>query len=135
MEDNTKSVENKNNTLMNKTKVQLVDIILRKDARERELLNNIAYKDNINSNLVKDCNGMEEELNNLRNINNGLQDEINISNKELEAYKRDYQDICDKRITECFNYNKGIKIRDNLIRVFSLVTVIELLLLIYYILQ
>lgn len=135
MEDNTKSVENKNNTLMNKTKVQLVDIILRKDARERELLNNIAYKDNINSNLVKDCNGMEEELNNLRNINDGLQDEINISNKELEEYKRDYQDICDKRITERFNYNKGIKIRDNLIRVFSLVTVIELLLLIYYILQ
>lgn len=134
MENNNKPVENKNNTLMNKTKVQLVDIILRKDARERELLNNIAHKDNINSNLVKDYNGMEEELNNLRNINNGLQDEINISNKELEEYKRDYQDICDKRSIEYFNHNKAIKLRDNLIRVFSLVTVIELLLLIYCIL-
>lgn len=135
MENNNKPVENKNNTLMNKTKVQLVDIILRKDARERELLNNIAYKDNINSNLVKDCNGMEEELNSLRSINYSLQNEINISNKELEEYKRDYQDICDKRSIEYFNHNKAIKLRDNLIRVFSLVTVIELLLLIYYILQ
>lgn len=134
MENNIKSVENKNNTLMNKTKVQLVDIILRKDTRERELLNTISYKDNINSNLFKDCNGMEEELNKLRNINNGLQDELSISNKELEAYKRDYQDICDKRTTEFFNYNKGIKLRDNLIRIFALVTVIELLLLIYCIL-
>ena len=134
MEDNTKSVENKNNTLMNKTKSQLVDIILRKDARERELLDIISDKDNITNNIVKDCNGMEEEINNLRNINNGLQDEINISNKELEEYKRDYQDICDKRSIEYFNHNKAIKLRNNLIRVFSLVTVIELLLLIYCIL-
>ena len=54
--------------------------------------------------------------------------------KELEEYKRDYQDICDKRSIEYFNHNKAIKLRDNLIRVFSLVTVIELLLLIYCIL-
>ena len=134
MEDNTKSVENKNNTLMNKTKSQLVDIILRKDARERELLDIISDKDTITNNIVKDCNGMEEELNSLRNINDGLQDEINISNKELEEYKRDYQDICDKRSIEYFNHNKAIKLRNNLIRVFSLVTVIELLLLIYCIL-
>ena len=134
MENNNKPVENKNNTLMNKTKSQLVDIILRKDARERDLLDIISDKDNITNNIVKDCYGMEEELNNLRNINNGLQDEINISNKELEEYKRDYQDICDKRSIEYFNHNKAIKLRDNLIRVFSLVTVIELLLLIYCIL-
>lgn len=134
MENNNKPVENKNNTLMNKTKSQLVDIILRKDARERELLDIISDKDNITNNIVKDCNGMKEELNNLRNINNGLQDEINISNKELEEYKRDYQDICDKRTIEYFNHNKAIKLRNNLIRVFSLVTVIELLLLIYCIL-
>lgn len=134
MEDKNKPVENKNNTLMNKTKSQLVDIILRKDARERELLDIISDKDNITNNIVKDCNGMEEEINSLRNINNGLQDEINISNKELEEYKRDYQDICDKRSIEYFNHNKAIKLRDNLIRVFSLVTVIELLLLIYCIL-
>lgn len=134
MEANNKPVENKNNTLMNKTKSQLVDIILRKDARERELLDIISNKDNITNNIIKDCNGMEEEINSLRNINNGLQDEINISNKELEEYKRDYQDICDKRSIEYFNHNKAIKLRDNLIRVFSLVTVIELLLLIYCIL-
>lgn len=134
MEANNKPVENKNNTLMNKTKSQLVDIILRKDARERELLDIISDKDNITNNIVKDCNGMEEEINNLRNINTGLQDEINISNKELEEYKRDYQDICDKRSIEYFNHNKAIKLRDNLIRVFFLVTVIELLLLIYCIL-
>ena len=54
--------------------------------------------------------------------------------KELEEYKRDYQDICDKRSIEYFNHNKAIKLRNNLIRVFSLVTVIELLLLIYCIL-
>lgn len=134
MENNNKPVENKNNTLMNKTKSQLVDIILRKDARERELLDIISGKDNITNNIVKHCDDMKEELNSLRNINDSLQDEINSSNKELEEYKRDYQDICDKRSIEYFNHNKAIKLRDNLIRVFSLVTVIELLLLIYCIL-
>lgn len=128
MEDNTKSVENKNNILMNKTKVQLVDIILRKDARERALNARIDSIGLANKNLAKNIIETEKQLQVISN-------KYNSTNKELEAYKRDYNNLCDKRIIECFNYNKSIKTRNNLIRVFSLVTVIELLLLIYYILQ
>ena len=72
-----KNVENKqNNSLMRKTKVQLVEIILRKDSIEKNL------RDDITSTKV--------ELNNAKT-------KINTMQYDYSELKGDYIDMCDKK--------------------------------------
>lgn len=82
----TKNVENKqNNSLMRKTKAQLVEIILRKDAIERGLRN--------------DIKGMEAYC-------KELDAKIEHISKELE---KDYHDMCDESASIIASYKNEIK--------------------------
>ena len=82
-----KNVENKqNNSLMRKTKAQLVEIILRKDSIEK--------------NLRTDINGTNSTLNEIRNKYNALE-------KYYDRLNCDYRDMCDeKAFIECQLNNK-----------------------------
>ena len=80
-----KNVENKqNNSLMRKTKVQLVEIILRKDSIEKNLRDDIA---NTKVNLHKAIT----EINNMQYDHSEL-----IS--DYDKLKNDYSDMCDTNI-------------------------------------
>lgn len=77
-----KNVENKqNNSLMRKTKAQLVEIILRKDSIEK--------------NLRADINGTNSTLNEIRSKYNALE-------KHYDSLNYDYRDMYDeKTFIEC----------------------------------
>ena len=79
-----KNVENKqNNSLMRKTKVQLVEIILRKDSIEKNLRDDIANtKVNLNKAIT--------EINNMQYDHSELM-------SDYDKLKNDYSDICDEK--------------------------------------
>lgn len=80
-----KNVENKqNNSLMRKTKVQLVEIILRKDSIEKNL------RDDITSTKVE-LNKAKTEINIAQSVYSKL-------NSDYSELKSDYIDMCDKKI-------------------------------------
>lgn len=84
-----KNVENKqNNSLMRKTKVQLVEIILRKDSIEKNLRDDIA-------NTKVELNKVKTKI-----------DTMQYNYSELESnyfkLKSDYIDMCDEKVSvEC----------------------------------
>ena len=77
-----KNVENKqNNSLMSKTKAQLVEIILRKDSIEK--------------NLREDVTSTKVELNKAKT-------KINTMKYDYAELKSDYTDMCDEKVSvEC----------------------------------
>ena len=84
--ETTKKSAVENNSLMRKTKAQLVEIILRKD--------------NIEKNLRADINGTNSTLNEIRNKYNALE-------KHYDELNYDYRDMCDeKAFIECQLNNK-----------------------------
>lgn len=84
-----KNVENKqNNSLMRKTKAQLVEIILRKDSIEK--------------NLRTDINGTNSTLNEIRNKYNALE-------KYYDELNYDYRDMCDEKTFIEYQLNDKIK--------------------------
>lgn len=84
-----KNVENKqNNSLMRKTKAQLVEIILRKDSIEK--------------NLRADIKGIEKELENKRN-------DLELIDNNYNSLKNDYHSACDDIVTIECELNSVIK--------------------------
>ena len=80
-----KNVENKqNNSLMRKTKVQLVEIILRKDSIEKNLRDDIA-------NTKVELNKTKTEINNMQYDHSELM-------SDYAKLKNDYSDMCDEKI-------------------------------------
>ena len=80
-----KNVENKqNNSLMRKTKAQLVEIILRKDSIEKNLRDDIA-------NTKVELNKAKTEINNMQYNHSELM-------SDYAKLKNDYSDICDEKI-------------------------------------
>lgn len=80
-----KNVENKqNNSLMRKTKVQLVEIILRKDSIEKNLRDDIA-------NTKVELNKAKTEINNTQYNYSELM-------SDYAKLKNDYSDMCDEKI-------------------------------------
>ena len=80
-----KNVENKqNNSLMRKTKVQLVEIILRKDSIEKNLRDDIA-------NTKVELNKAKTEINNMQYNYSELM-------SDYAKLKNDYSDMCDENI-------------------------------------
>ena len=80
-----KNVENKqNNSLMRKTKVQLVEIILRKDSIEKNLRDDIA-------NTKVELNKAKTEINNIQYDHSELM-------SDYAKLKNDYSDMCDEKI-------------------------------------
>lgn len=80
-DETTKKNAVENNSLMRKTKAQLVEIILRKDSIER--------------NLRADIKGTEAELNNTKS-------KIDTMQYDYSELKNDYNNICDEKASiEC----------------------------------
>lgn len=81
-----KNVENKqNNSLMRKTKVQLVEIILRKDSIEKNLRDDIA--------------NTKVELNKVKTEINIAQCNYSELKSDYSKLKNDYIDMCDEKIS------------------------------------
>ena len=80
-----KNVENKqNNSLMRKTKVQLVEIILRKDSIEKNLRDDIA--------------NTKVELNKAKTKISTMQYDHSELMSDYAKLKNDYSDMCDEKI-------------------------------------
>lgn len=84
--ETTKKSAAENNSLMRKTKAQLVEIILRKDSIEK--------------NLRADINGTNSTLNEIRG-------KYNVLEKHYTSLNYNYRDMCDeKHVIECKLNNK-----------------------------
>lgn len=84
-----KNVENKqNNSLMRKTKAQLVELIFRKDSVERNLREDIKCKEK----------ELQNKIRNLKWIND-----------KYEDLQEDYHDVCDDKISIECELNTTIK--------------------------
>lgn len=86
--ETTKKSAVENNSLMRKTKAQLVEIILRKDSIEK--------------NLRADIKGIEKELENKRN-------DLELINNNYNSLKNDYHNVCDDIVTIECEFNSVIK--------------------------
>ena len=86
--DETKKNAVENNSLMRKTKAQLVEIILRKDSIEK--------------NLRADIKDIEKELEHKRN-------DLKLINNDYNSLKNDYHSVCDDRVTIEYELNSVIK--------------------------
>lgn len=88
--NNTETKKNavENNSLMRKTKAQLVEIILRKDSIEKS--------------LRADIKGIEKELENKRN-------DLELINNNYNSLKNDYHSACDDIVTIECELNSVIK--------------------------
>ena len=101
--EETKNVEDKqNNSLMRKTKAQLVEIILRKDNIERGLRADIKGTETY-------CKELEAKVKHVCNANKEFEDKIKHirdANKEL---KEDYHNMCDESASLIASYKNEIK--------------------------
>ena len=109
-----KNVENKqNNSLMRKTKVQLVEIILRKDSIEKNLRDDIA-------NTKAELNKAKTEINNMQYDRSEL-----MSN--YAKLKNDYSDMCDEKILVEYELKNTINKQRGLIWFLVIIFVISII--------
>ena len=97
-----KNVENKqNNSLMRKTKVQLVEIILRKDSIEKNLRDDIA--------------NTKVELNKVKTKIDTMQCNYSELMSDYAKLKNDYSDMCDEKILVEYEFKNTINKQRGLI--------------------
>ena len=108
-----KNVENKqNNSLMRKTKVQLVEIILRKDSIEKNLRDDIA-------NTKAELNKAKTEINNMQYDRSELM-------SDYAKLKNDYSDMCDEKILVEYELHNTINKQRGLIWFLVIIFVISI---------
>ena len=108
-----KNVENKqNNSLMRKTKVQLVEIILRKDSIEKNLRDDIA-------NTKVELNKAKTEINNMQYDHSELM-------SDYAKLKNDYSDMCDEKILVEYELHNTINKQRGLIWFLVIIFVISI---------
>ena len=108
-----KNVENKqNNSLMRKTKVQLVEIILRKDSIEKNLRDDIA-------NTKVELNKIKTEINNMQYNYSELM-------SDYAKLKNDYSDMCDEKILVEYELHNTINKQRGLIWFLVIIFVISI---------
>lgn len=103
--ENNNNIKSQNKgSLMRKTKVELIDIILRKDNIEKTLRNNIKR--------------LESQIEDYKNEYIALkQDYITLNN--------DYEDICDEKVTIECKLNTKNKIKNRIIKLLFIVYIIS----------
>ena len=102
-----------NNSLMKKTKAELVGIILRKDEREKELLSQISTDKTKDTTILQqkdEIDRLKDELDDKKKTNERLgatikccEQNIEDLNKQIDKLKNDindYQDGCDSCVTQ-----------------------------------
>ena len=108
-----KNVENKqNNSLMRKTKAQLVEIILRKDSIEKNLRDDIA-------NTKVELNKAKTEINNMQYDRSELM-------SDYAKLKNDYSDMCDEKILVEYELKNTINKQRGLIWFLVIIFVISI---------
>ena len=110
--ETTKKDAAENNSLMRKTKVQLVEIILRKDSIEKNLRDDIA-------NTKVELNKAKTELNNMKYDHSEL-----MSN--YAKLKNDYSDMCDEKILVEYELKNKINKQRGLIWFLVIIFVISI---------
>lgn len=109
-----KNVENKqNNSLMRKTKVQLVEIILRKDSIEK--------------NLRDDITNTKVELNKAKTEINNMQYDRSEFMSDYAKLKNDYSDMCDEKILVEYELKNTINKQRGLIWFLVIIFVISII--------
>lgn len=107
-----KNVENKqNNSLMRKTKAQLVDIILRKDIIEK--------------NLRADIKDLEANLNKYKDNLNKYENKIISIKTDYAKLNEDYKDICDEKVSIECNLKSTISKQNRTIWILAIMLVIS----------
>lgn len=101
---------NTSNSLMRKTKAQLVDIILRKDSVERELRKNFSCANDKLAKAENKCLVYQSKIENLTD--------------ELAELKRDYEDKCDNATSIEFEYESKLKHSNRTINILLVVLLI-----------
>lgn len=102
-----------NNSLMKKTKAELVGIILRKDEREKELLSQISTDKTKDTTILQqkdEISRLKDDLDNKKKTNERLgatikccEQNIEDLNKQIDKLKNDiedYQNGCDSCVTQ-----------------------------------
>lgn len=108
-----KNVENKqNNSLMRKTKAQLVEIILRKDSIEKNLRDDIA--------------NTKVELNKAKTKINTMQCDCSKLMNDYSKLKNDYSDMCDEKILVEYELKNTINKQRGLIWFLVIIFVISI---------
>lgn len=108
--------------LMKQTKAQLVEIILRKDDRERELLSEIKSLKSLKSNnLQEDVNNLREELERKNNNIRKLMQENN-------SIKADFEVACDEKVTEVTELKQKVRMCTLAVYIMTAVAILALLL-------
>ena len=98
---NEENVKKESNSLMRKTKAQLVDIILRKDNIECNLRNDIKDKDNL-------LNSYQEKLTEANR-------QIDSKNKAYETLKADFESTCDENASTICELKGNISRKNDII--------------------
>lgn len=102
--ETTKKDAVENNSLMRKTKTQLVELILRKDSVERNLREDIKVK--------------EKELENKRRA-------LNIINNSYTSLQNDYHSVCDDKASIECELNTTIKKQKGFICILAIILCIS----------
>ena len=110
--ETTKKDAVENNSLMRKTKVQLVEIILRKDSIEKNLRDDIA-------NTKVELNKTKTEINNMRYDHSELM-------SDYAKLKNDYSDMCDEKILVEYELKNTINKQRGLIWFLVIIFVISI---------
>lgn len=112
MESKT-NVENiENNSLMRKTKTQLIDIILRKDSVERQLRGNLTKVEEEARKITIENDSYKETV---KSLNNKYMNLVHIKNKfdtlkeDYQILKSDFETICDEKADIEYKYKTYVK--------------------------
>lgn len=111
---NNKGEKYKGTALNRKTKVELIDIIFRKDDTEHKLRD--AY-----NNISKNYDNITEKYNRLYDYYKEL-------NEDYTMLKNDYEDLCDNKIEEICHLNTELKSKDKALWVLCILFVISVIL-------
>lgn len=93
-------------SLLRKTKAQLIEIIFRKDALEREL---------------------RKKLKDYKTIIESQNEELDKIDKDMQSLRLDYEDICDTYMSKEALYKKHITIKNIIIAILFLISTMSIL--------
>ncbi len=121
--NNKSNIEDKQaKSLMRQTKDQLVNIILRKDAIERELRESLKTS----ANKITD---FSIENDNLKNKIDKLELKIDTLSQDYNNINNDFEEICDKLATERTEYHITLKHKNNWIWILTTLIIFDIIIL------
>lgn len=112
METKVNVENNENNSLMRKTKAQLVDIILRKDSVEKQLRTELSKTTESNLKLKLENDSYKDTIKNLNSKYNNIvhiKDKFDNLKENYQTLKYDFEEICDEKASIECKYKTYVK--------------------------